>query len=136
MVSTTITPMICPRCGHVYPVSNDATRAMCTAHGHLVLLLPTDEAFEPVTYNKSGLKRHGPSASEKARILGMQGDTCAYCDAPFGDQIKVTWDHFVPFSYSEKNDVFVAACQRCNSKKGSKIFQSVEEVRVYISQNS
>ncbi|TLZ87260.1 MAG: hypothetical protein E6K00_05760 [Methanobacteriota archaeon] len=48
--------------------------------------------------------------------------------------LKVNWDHFVPFAYSQNNYAynFVAACQICNGIKGSSTFRTLEEARVYV----
>jgi 5-methylcytosine-specific restriction endonuclease McrA len=73
-----------------------------------------------------------PSPGEQARILEQQARCCIYCDRPFGGDVRVTWDHFVPWSYSQRNEKFVAACQRCNSKKSDKMFQTLEEARAYL----
>ena len=88
-------------------------------------------------------RRKGPDAEERKTILELQGNRCLYCEQLFGSTIvkrdrliflKVNWDHFVPFSYSQNNYAynFVAACQICNGIKSNLMFKTLEEARVYI----
>ena len=88
-------------------------------------------------------RRKGPNAAERQTILELQSNRCLYCDVLFNSAVerkgrliflKVNWDHFVPFAYSQNNYAFnfVAACQICNGIKGSMTFRTVEEARVYI----
>jgi hypothetical protein len=73
-----------------------------------------------------------------------QDNRCLYCGQEFGtlvirrgndwNWLHVTWDHFVPYTYSERNEDenWVAACQLCNGYKSSLVFADVLEVRTYI----
>lgn len=84
--------------------------------------------------------RTAPSRSERWQILREQDYRCGYCGFRFGTclwhgrrkyVLSVTWDHWVPFSYSQNNHAanFVAACQICNRLKGSIIFKDFDEAR-------
>jgi|SRR5215831_3751605 len=75
------------------------------------------------------LKRRTPNLSEKRHILKMQDFKCFYCDE---ELIQINWDHFFPFSYTKRNDLFVAACPLCNSIKSNLIFETGEEARAYV----
>ena len=88
------------------------------------------------------VRRH-PNAEEKRGILEFQGDRCVYCERLFGSAVikegrllflKVTWDHLVPYSFSQNNYAynFVAACQICNGIKSDLMFATLEEARVYV----
>lgn len=94
--------------------------------------------------SEPALIRRQPSEGEKRQILEMQENRCLYCLKTFGSPVirkekliwlKVTWDHVVPFSYSQNNNVsnFAAACHVCNGLKGSLVFATIEEARTYIS---
>jgi len=88
-------------------------------------------------------RRKAPTAAERQMILELQGNRCLYCEMLFGAAVerkgrliflKVNWDHFVPFAYTQNNYAynFVAACQICNGIKSSMTFKTVEEAKVYI----
>ena len=49
--------------------------------------------------------------------------------------LKLNWDHFVPYSYSYNNKKvnFVAACHVCNGIKSNKMFDTVKEIKDYVS---
>jgi len=92
-------------------------------------------------------RRRRPSPGERREILDQQGNLCLYCDREFGSnvlkknrliQLRVEWDHIVPYCYSQNNYLynFVAACQICNGLKGSMMFDSLEQTKVYISTKS
>lgn len=87
--------------------------------------------------------RSVPSREDQRLILAIQENRCFYCQRLFGSVVyiknrrrvlSVNWDHMVPWSYSGDNSPknFVAACRLCNSWKGSIMFQSVDEARVYL----
>lgn len=87
--------------------------------------------------------RAKPTKARQLRLLAEQEYRCYWCLRHFGTtiefhgqvkQLRVEWDHFTPFSYSGScgDDAFVAACQVCNGIKGSHVFDSVEEARLYI----
>jgi 5-methylcytosine-specific restriction endonuclease McrA len=90
---------------------------------------------------EDGRKR--PSPEEQKAILEAQGGRCLYCERVFGSVVmkkeklvflKVTWDHWIPYSYSRNNYPynFAAACQICNGLKGSLMFETVDQARAYI----
>lgn len=69
--------------------------------------------------------------NKKREILDFQKNKCAYCDIEFDVLIQPEFDHFIPLAYLQKNpqDNFLASCRPCNRKKGSKIFDSIEQFR-------
>lgn len=88
-------------------------------------------------------RRKLPPTSVLNRRLEAQGHQCFYCGQPFGTPYwsrnklcftRVEWDHMVPFIYSHNNQLenFVACCQVCNHSKGSKMFDTLTEVRRYV----
>lgn len=84
--------------------------------------------------------------SEKKRILLEQNNRCLYCNREFGSfytpvgkrspiKVVLNWDHFVPFAYSRTNNCeYVAACSRCNIKKGALIFDTLEQAILHVSE--
>ena len=87
--------------------------------------------------------RRQPTEEEKREILETQENRCLYCQKAFGSAVirkeklvwlRVTWDHLVPFCYSQNNYRynFVAACQICNGVKGSLMFATVDEARTHV----
>lgn len=90
-------------------------------------------------------KRGTASAKFRKQQLQEQDYRCIYCEQAFGSivlykrkvtSLQVRWDHRLPFAYSQdnQNSNFVAACQYCNGWKSSLIFQTIEEVRIYVQQ--
>jgi hypothetical protein len=86
-----------------------------------------------------------PSRDRQKAILEAQDYRCLYCERRFGDvaprgkqrgitTLRIVWDHMVPYSYNQNNgpDNFAAACQQCNAVKLDKMFQTIEEARVYV----
>lgn len=69
--------------------------------------------------------------NKKREILEFQKNKCVYCDVQFDVLIQPEFDHFTPLAYLQKNpiDNFLASCRPCNRKKGSKIFDSIEQFR-------
>lgn len=93
--------------------------------------------------------RSGPSADFKRLQIERQENRCVYCERSFGGvvtrvragvarlvDVKVQWDHFVPYSYIRQNGDcnFVAACQICNGLKKDRLFQTLEEAQIWIRQ--
>lgn len=89
--------------------------------------------------------RKRPSVSKREEMLEKQEHCCFYCGVPFGSvqyrkdkmvTIRINWDHSLPYSYSQNNhaDNFVAACHVCNGIKSDKIFQDVDEARLFLAQ--
>lgn len=79
-------------------------------------------------------RRHPISQKEKEQILRHQLHQCVYCGFTFGRGVRIEYDHFLPFSYSGDNNKLnmVASCRECNQIKSDKLFQTIEEARVYI----
>lgn len=94
------------------------------------------------TFRGSSNGRNTPTKAEQTRILKLQHNCCFYCGLEFGDwfvykfavAIKLTWDHFVPYSYGFNNaaDNFVASCTQCNAIKSDKIFPTIKELVDYV----
>lgn len=99
--------------------------------------------------------RKRPPKQTQSLILTKQGNACGYCRHEFGSyymrtkrmvrgmyctqssqmqKLRVYWDHFVPYAYLQSNPTnnWVAACQVCNGIKGSKTFETFEEVNAYV----
>jgi len=103
------------------------------------------------------VRRERPSAETQTRLLNEWENRCAYCRLPFGlfvwrrrlgyhDRrgyyhpshsgiaLQLTWDHFIPFSYSASNrqDWFLPACHACNGIKSDSMFRTIEGARAFI----
>lgn len=86
--------------------------------------------------------RRKPPFKTQQRILKEQENKCLYCGREFGSlyyrngkimQLRLNWDHLIPYSYSRKNkDNFVASCHICNGIKSNKLFDTIEEVYDYV----
>lgn len=83
------------------------------------------------------------SPHTKRKIIKAQDGCCLYCDRRFGSArwrysrriiLRIHWDHYCPHAYSmdSRPSNIVAACHICNSIKAARIFDSIEEMRVYI----
>lgn len=90
-----------------------------------------------------GHRKHGPPKAEQEALLTAQGYRCLYCDKRLGSTawykgkrvvLKLHWDHVIPYEYGQNNDVsnFVAACHVCNHWKSDFVFNSLEEIQVYV----
>lgn len=87
-----------------------------------------------------GFKRKRPPKWLRDAVLEEQHNKCLYCGREFGMQcengdfihVKIHWDHVIPFSYNGNNYDFVAACPRCNIRKGARVFGSAAEVRAFL----
>lgn len=57
---------------------------------------------------------------------------CGYCQR----RTATGYDHVVPYSYGgpTKPDNLFPCCRRCNSILGNKLFNSIEEKRIYVKQ--
>lgn len=88
-------------------------------------------------------RRRYPSAAERRMILEQQRNECLYCERGFETratwkgkevELRICWDHIVPFSHSQNNGWanFGAACQICNSLKSAKMFDTLDEARIYL----
>lgn len=86
------------------------------------------------------------SAELKRKILVAQKHRCHYCGLDlsrtwyymdkYGDyrEIKINFDHFIPASFAcvETFENLYATCSICNRYKASKMFNSIEELRIYL----
>lgn len=101
------------------------------------------EGSKRVRMSNASRHRHKPTETERVKILERQENRCLYCQQLFGSyfirgeklvRVDCQYDHLDPFCYSQNNDVrnFVAACRTCNAWKGSKMFESVEQIRNFL----
>lgn len=99
---------------------------------------PTKRMTEPYE-----AQRKNPGKRSQDLMLQAQDYRCFWCDQRFGDfvrlkgrdrQLKVHWDHKVPFAYSADNSErnFVASCHVCNIWKRAMMFNTIEECRLYL----
>ena len=90
-----------------------------------------------------GGRRRRPGKKERDRLLEKFGGRCAYCDGAFGSIaiyhgrvvfLNLEWDHIVPWVYDqdERDINLLPVCQICNGWKGSLMFRTIEEARVYV----
>ena len=63
-------------------------------------------------------------------MLSAQSRCCFYCNYQLNDTIY--WDHLIPFSIAGNHTPFVATCSKCNSIKGSLVFEDLEEAITYV----
>lgn len=106
------------------------------------------EGCRPRTYKRlvePQAVRRKITVNQRRSLLNQQDNRCFYCDRRFGDVarhlskkrkevLKVQWDHKVPWKYSQNNHItnYVAACHQCNALKYARVFQTVDEARVYL----
>ncbi len=114
--------------------------------GKLACCGVSPKSLESAGYEKmsdSVLHRWRPRGKVAASILAKQEGKCFYCNRRFGSivfrkghavHLRVAWDHSVPHCFSRNNQLsnFVAACNICNGLKSGKVFDSIEEVTVYV----
>lgn len=91
---------------------------------------------------RDGARKLCPTSLKHQLILDQEG-LCAYCLIPFGSIIQhgrryklsvVNFDHVLPLAYTNNNpdSNWAAACNFCNSIKGSKMFDSMDEIRTFM----
>ena len=91
------------------------------------------------------LCRRLPPFRHRKRLLEVYDNRCAYCEQQLGAwvqyherllKLRLHWDHNTPWSYSQDNhyENFLPSCHVCNLWKSDRIFQTLDEVRVYVSQ--
>lgn len=103
--------------------------------------LPVKRVVEPEFCRKRLLK------SERDAIIREQNFRCIYCDKYFGSiyekkgkdgvhKTRIHFDHFIPFIHSANNKKYniVASCNICNGLKSDKMFNNIDEVRIYVLQ--
>lgn len=63
-------------------------------------------------------------------LIEIYGGLCFYCQ----DEIAVVTDHIIPYSWEVNNDIsnLVPACVYCNNIAGDRVFEDVEQKRLYI----
>lgn len=130
-----LTSEFCPKCG--YEAFVIAGKFSCCDRP----VSPKDPDGWRVHINIKNRERV-PSEIQRA-ILESQDNKCLYCQNEFGSSVlrekelvhlNVCWDHKCPFSLSTDNSYpnIAAACQICNSIKGSKVHVTLEETRRHI----
>lgn len=88
-------------------------------------------------------RRKLPPLSWRKMILEIQEYRCHYCGQEFGRKVyykrrehilRYCWEHREAYIYSFNNrpENFVAACQFCNGWKSSILFESDDEIRMYV----
>ena len=92
-------------------------------------------------------KRKLPPLPWRRAQLEKQSHRCFYCDVTIGDfvmrvtrkssrpiRLRLHWDHLLAFAYSQDNNEYnyVAACHVCNGIKSSRIFATLDELRIYV----
>ena len=104
--------------------------------------------FEPVPqrykreFEPENRRKLPPPKYRKEQLKRQEG-RCLYCERMLGTQVvrnsrlvklKTQWDHVLPYSFSQDNREinFVAACHICNSYKSSRVFQTLEQARIFI----
>lgn len=112
----------CPRCGRYALILEK--RYLCCGISETET---PPEGFVSMSATKA--RRKQPSNEEKEHILKLQNGLCFYCDEPLR---RIHWDHFYPFSFSQQNNFFTAACPRCNVIKRAKLFDTGGEAREYV----
>ena len=129
----------CGRCERMALIRDD--EFLCC--GDLVLI---DDSPKREKRMSDAVRRRKPlKLSVRKACLIEQDYRCLYCEQSFGGivwlrgkqiTLRVNWDHQVPFSFGHDNreENFAAACQVCNAWKSSLIFQSVDEVKIYVHQ--
>lgn len=95
--------------------------------------------------SEAAIVRRKPKSKDQKVILKRQEGRCLYCDRCFDSavyrngrkiRLRLHWDHMVPYVYSRNNNNanFVAACHVCNGIKAARMFDDVEEARIYINE--
>jgi len=126
----------CPKCEEtLFQPNLDFTCGVC-AHRF-------QGEIESLRIEVTSASRRTPSPKLKQQILDRQGYKCYWCDRKFETiyfrynsirRLLPNWDHVIPYSYSYSNadENFVAACSICNSFKGSKVFENINECKIYL----
>ncbi len=126
----------CPYC-KLYSICVQGVTQCCAAH--------VDEfPHRSKMISQPRDRRKQPPVWLKKEILIEQDNRCFYCESPFtswyvkGDghpiKLRLNWDHITPFEYTmnNNNDNFVAACHLCNTIKGRRIFETIEEAKNWL----
>ena len=105
---------------------------------------PTETAIVKIKRmtNTEAIRRKPPKHLQEVLLLKFQ-ECCAYCERGFGTwvhyherptKLRLEWDHQLPFAYLQSNpqENFLPACHVCNRWKSSLMFQTLEEVKVYV----
>lgn len=88
-------------------------------------------------------RRRRPSVKTQKELLEKYNYSCCYCERRFDTfikmdgsfkKIKLAWDHFLPFSYAynHQDSNFLPACSICNAWKRNGIYQTIDEVKLYV----
>lgn len=125
----------CPRCGGTALILDNIYRCCNIAFIGKI----KGYKFEVECSNK----RVQPPLHIQEYLLAKHDNHCLYCCKELGKYIKhrnklvllkVTWDHFIPYSYLQDNpeDNWVLSCQICNGIKSNKIFETLKEAKEHI----
>ncbi len=102
--------------GKAEPIAYDETAQSIPVHGvGCVLMVPPHIRLTIVHQEQRGWR---VPAVTRREVLRRDHYTCQYC----GSTKSLTIDHIIPRSKGGKNtwDNVVAACERCNSRKGDR----------------
>lgn len=88
-------------------------------------------------------RRRAPTGREKKALLDRAGHRCEYCERMFGTVVEregrrsllvPEYDHLIPYAYLMSNPPtnWIVACQLCNRYKSDQVFDSFDEVRLYL----
>jgi len=129
----TILRALCPKCEQMSIVRDGLT--LCHRKAVDTTVTSTKRVGDMQT------KRKPLTKAQKAALVESQGGLCFYCFNAFGTMfhrgqnfgyLMVNIDHAVPHSYMPNGDALVAACHICNLLKSNKMFDTVEDARVYV----
>lgn len=146
--------LYCKFCGFWSSPSNIlCPRKRCALTGKTKEIILRDKLFQILNKKNEAQQIKGYarraaytiSKEWKDRVIEIQENKCLYCRKVFGSffdngvelkEIKIVWDHRVPLSKggSNKAENFRACCQFCNLFKGSKTFDSIEEIIFHVKQ--
>jgi len=112
--------IFCCPCGYKYELDkNSSTRILCKS------------------------RRKKPSRKIQLRLIVRQQNKCFWCGRIFGiwyskgrlfSQLKIHFDHMIAYNYLQSNpdENWVASCNICNFIKSDKIFESIEDGKLYL----
>jgi len=129
---------LCPNCG--FPILGNDKRIECDMCGLELRRHKYDGII--VVVPPSGIRKMPPKKLQE-ELLKSQNYRCYWCGNKFDtfllrnnqlEQLKVHFDHKVPFSYEKVNrdDNWVASCNICNLLKSSFMFKKEEDCRKYL----
>ena len=131
----------CPECKEeAFVIDNEYQCCGLTA------TIPSHIGIQKITQGKIRTKTRILSPKTRIKILKEQSHRCFYCRCDLENswyitrkakrpkKIKIHFDHVVPWTYSEDDSVvnMVATCNLCNSYKGTRVFNSLKQLKEYL----